>query len=203
VNEELVPIALVPVEVFGGDCACHEKHGEGQREDCPGWGYGLSDAVSAWSDCNRADNRIYRVDDTDPKYREPGETVIVYVPRGSVPWFEKHWGEGAQQRAEVEAAQEQVVASMLGRAPIDTVSVKVDPPETLVATLIGGPANGRAVPLQGSPEAIHVPCAVPNPRFKIGEDGEPVDYSQPPFLGYENAVYVRSAAGDYEYREAS
>jgi hypothetical protein len=175
VSEELVPITLVPAEVFGGDCACHEKHGEGQREDCPGWGYGLSDAVSAWSDCNRADNRIYRVDDTDPKYREPGETVIVYVPRGSVSWFEKHWGEGAQQRAEVEAAQEQVVASMLGRAPVDTVSVKVVPPETTVADELAL-AIGASLAAGISPNSIAsalVGSGWTNPRLPYLKDMEP------------------------------
>lgn len=134
---DLVPITLVPVEVFGGDCDCHIDAGhayvqpEGTPEGmtaqeqpsgvvklvprCAGWGYGLSDAVQAWSDCNRADGRIYRVDETDPKYREPGETVTVYVPRAALPWFEKHWGEGAQARADREAAEEQVVQQILGK----------------------------------------------------------------------------------------
>lgn len=112
---DLVPITLVPIEVFGGDCDCHEKHGEGRRDDCTGWGYGLSDAVQGWSDCNRADGRIYRVDETDPKYREPGETVTVYVPRVSLSWFEKHWGEGAQARADQQAEQERVVRRIMGK----------------------------------------------------------------------------------------
>lgn len=112
-DDDLVPITLVPVDVFGGDCDCHIDAGhayvqpEGTPDGmtaqeqpsgviklvprCPGWGYGLSDAVSGWSDCNRAIGHIYRVDDTDPKYRKPGETVTVYVPRAQVEWFKKHW----------------------------------------------------------------------------------------------------------------
>ena len=92
---ELVPMTLVPVEVFGGDCSCHEDS-QAKGTKCHGWGYGLSDAVSAWSDCNRATGRIYRVDDTEPRYREDGETVVIYVPRDQLPWFEKAWGEDAR-----------------------------------------------------------------------------------------------------------
>lgn len=86
-----VAMALVPVEVFGeNDCCEH-----GTAADCESAGYGISDAVSAWSDCNRAIGRIYRVDEPGgQRYREPGETVIIYVPEASVPWFEKKWGDG-------------------------------------------------------------------------------------------------------------
>lgn len=171
-SEELVPITLVPVEVFGGHCECHEKHAE--DTDCAGWGYGLSDAVSSWSDCNRADGRIYRVDDTDPKCRTAGETIVVYVPRGIVPWFEKHWGEGAQERAEVEAAQEQVVAEMLGRPPVDTVSVRVLPPETTVADELAL-AIGAALASDISPNSIAsalVRSGWTNPRLPYLKDME-------------------------------
>lgn len=72
----LVPLRLVPVEVFGA-------------ED----GYGLCDAVSAWSDCNRADGHIYRVDDGDPQYREPGQTVEIFVREADLPFFAKAWGD--------------------------------------------------------------------------------------------------------------
>jgi hypothetical protein len=113
IPEDLVGITLVPVSVFGGDCDCHIDAGhafeqpEGTPKDmtaqeqpsgviklvprCSGWSYGLMDAVQSWSDCNRADGHIYRVDDTDPQYREPGETVTVYVPRAMLPWFQKRW----------------------------------------------------------------------------------------------------------------
>lgn len=113
---DLVPIALVPVQVFGGDCDCHVAAGhndaptDGMPPDmtvlrtppgapaqvvkrCSGWGYGLSDAVPSWSDCNRAAGHIYRVDDTDPDLRQHGDTIVVYVSRAMLPWFEKRFGE--------------------------------------------------------------------------------------------------------------
>lgn len=92
--DDLVPIALVPVQVFGAGCDCHD-HLEGTEagETCRGKSFGLSDAVSAWSDCNRAEGHIYRVDDTDPDYRQPGDTIVVYVSRAMLPWFEKRFGE--------------------------------------------------------------------------------------------------------------
>jgi len=92
--DDLVPVALVPVEVFGATCACHD-HLEGTDEGvkCSGWGFGLSDAVSSYSDCNRAEGHIYRVDDTDPDYRQPGDTVRIYVSRADLPWFEKRFGD--------------------------------------------------------------------------------------------------------------
>ena len=73
-RDALVPLRLVPVEVFGA-------------ED----GYGLSDAVSAWSDCNRAIGHIYRVDDRDPQYRKPGETVEIFVRQADLPFFARCW----------------------------------------------------------------------------------------------------------------
>ena len=114
--DDLVPLALVPVEVFGGDCDCHIHAGhndaptEGVPEGmtalrgpdgeitsvvkrCSGWGYGLSDAVASWSDCNRAEGHIYRVDDTDPDHRLPGETIQIFVSKADLPWFEKRFGE--------------------------------------------------------------------------------------------------------------
>jgi hypothetical protein len=87
---ELVPVSLVPVEVFGADEEdCNEC---GTTVKC---GYGLMDAVQAWSDCNRAIGRIYRVDDGYAQpYRDAGDTVTVYVKRSDLPWFEKRFGEG-------------------------------------------------------------------------------------------------------------
>lgn len=84
----LVQITLVPVEVFGTDDCC--THFD---EDCKSQGYGIMDAVQAWSDCNRAIGRIYRVDDTDTKYRLPGETVKIWVDPADLPWFEKQFGD--------------------------------------------------------------------------------------------------------------
>jgi len=45
-NEKMSEVFLTPVEVFGAE-----------------GGYGLMDASSAWSDCNRAIGHIFRVDD--------------------------------------------------------------------------------------------------------------------------------------------
>ncbi len=115
IPDDLVALTLVPVEVFGGDCDCHIKAGHAYEQPagtpkgmtaqeqpggliklvprCHGWGYGLMDAVQSWSDCNRAGGQIYRVDDCDPQYREPGETVTIYVPRDSLDWFKRRFGE--------------------------------------------------------------------------------------------------------------
>lgn len=86
---DLVPLTLVPVEVFGGcDHPATETH---NPDTCDLWGYGLCDSVSAWSDCNRASGKIYRVEDLAGN-REPGETVQIWVDRADLPWFEKRWG---------------------------------------------------------------------------------------------------------------
>lgn len=90
--DDLVPLALVPVEVFGANCACHDEL-DLRGAACTESGFGLSDAVSAWSDCNRAEGHIYRVDDTDPDHRLPGETIRIFVSKADLPWFEKRFGE--------------------------------------------------------------------------------------------------------------
>jgi hypothetical protein len=81
-------VELVPVEVFALWC---DDHPEPKPVS-----WGLSDAVEAWSDCNRADGRIYRVEDNPDahRYRLPGETARVWVPDEVWPFFEKRWGEG-------------------------------------------------------------------------------------------------------------
>ena len=74
-GEPLVKVALVPVEVFGADD-----------------GYGLCDAVSPWSDCNRAYGHIYRRgEDSNARHREPGDTITVYVPQSELAKFEKRY----------------------------------------------------------------------------------------------------------------
>lgn len=83
---DLVAITLVPVEVFGAECSCHDH----AQDMCRGWGYGLCDADSVGSDCNRAVGHIYRVADTPGPYR-PGEACTVYVRQEDVPWFRKVW----------------------------------------------------------------------------------------------------------------
>lgn len=71
-QEELVKVTLVPVEIFGSDA------------------YGLSDAVSPWSDCNRAAGRIYRRDDENAvPYRNAEDVITIYVPRSELHKFDK------------------------------------------------------------------------------------------------------------------
>jgi hypothetical protein len=93
-GEPLVRIRLVPVEIFGAD-----------QEDCRGcgevirFGYGLCDAVQAWSDCNRAIGHIFRKDDDYTEgYRTPGETITVYVPQSQMALFERRYGDEAGNR---------------------------------------------------------------------------------------------------------
>ncbi len=112
---DLVPVTLVPVEVFGGDCDCHEEadhaaEAAGTAHSCQGWRYGLMDADTVGSDCNRADGRIYRVDDTGGG--QPGETVTVWVPRAALPWFDKVWGERAQATAERVEREDAALAAL-------------------------------------------------------------------------------------------
>jgi hypothetical protein len=83
---DLVAVRLVPVEVFGTSECCEHGYND---DNCPSIGFGLSDAVSSWSDCNRAAGRIYRID--DQVHREPGETITVWVPREQIAWFEQVW----------------------------------------------------------------------------------------------------------------
>src|SRR5580765_3608983 len=86
-GDPLVRVQLVPVEVFGVN--------ECDNCDAPG-GYGLCDAVPAWSDCNRAIGHIYRVDETG--HREPGDVITVYVPQAELAKFEKRYGDDAGDR---------------------------------------------------------------------------------------------------------
>lgn len=87
-GEPLIRLRLVPVEVFGTDEPCGNC---GKDHE---WGYGLMDAVQAWSDCNRAIGRIYRVDEAESeRWRQPGDTVEIWVRQPDMPWFEKRFGE--------------------------------------------------------------------------------------------------------------
>lgn len=71
--DDLVEVILVPVEVFGAD-----------------EGYGLSDAISPWSDCNRAIGRIYRREErTDIQFPNPDDTIKVYVSRSELAKFDR------------------------------------------------------------------------------------------------------------------
>lgn len=89
-SETMVPLRLVPVEVFTGLC----RHQGCADPNCVG--YGISDAVSAWSDCNRAVGHIYRVDDLDGS-REPGDTLTVHVPESDVQWFRRSFDDDREQ----------------------------------------------------------------------------------------------------------
>jgi hypothetical protein len=88
-GDPLVKIKLVPVQVFGTN--------EEPCEHCgkeTGGGHGLMDAVSAWSDCNRAEGHIFRKDDDHSEpYRDPGDTITVYVPQSEMAKFEKKYGD--------------------------------------------------------------------------------------------------------------
>lgn len=89
----LVPVRLVPVEVFGGDCSCHEDaEASGAATGCHGFSYGLCDAVEAGSDCNRAHGRIYRRDE-DESPRLDGDTITVWVPAGELEKFDRVFGD--------------------------------------------------------------------------------------------------------------
>lgn len=80
---------LVPVEVFGADE--EQCRNCGETVEC---GYGLMDAVQAWSDCNRAIGRIYRVDEErNEAWREAGDTITVYVPQSEMAKFERRYGD--------------------------------------------------------------------------------------------------------------
>jgi len=78
-------VRLVPVEIFGMVCD-HDAH---RGESVP-FGYGLCDAVQSWSDCNRADGRIFRLDE-NWTHREPGEFIEAVVDEGDLPKFLHNW----------------------------------------------------------------------------------------------------------------
>lgn len=83
-GQPLVKVTLVPVQVFGAECETCEK-------DAP---YGLMDAVSAWSDCNRAEGHIYRKDDDALiPYRNRDDVITVYVPQSEMVKFDQRFGD--------------------------------------------------------------------------------------------------------------
>lgn len=96
VNPETTTLTLVPVETFGGD-EC--EHPGCDDPKCPGGGIGMSDAVGpAWSDCNRAWGKIYRVEDlgTPEEFHQfEGEQVRVdvTVKNADLPFFAKRFGD--------------------------------------------------------------------------------------------------------------
>lgn len=98
-EDELVKVILVPVEVFGTEgCEAHSLEGTYTHncEHCSGHGgYGLCDAVSAWSDCNRAIGHIYRREDPGFERNAEGlaQCIVVYVPRSELYKFDIVYGE--------------------------------------------------------------------------------------------------------------
>lgn len=76
-------VRLVPVEVFGALCD-HPAHG-GEPVPVP---LGLSDAVAAWSDCNRAWGSIFRLSDIPD--RQEG-TVRIWVPEAEYSKLTTKW----------------------------------------------------------------------------------------------------------------
>lgn len=94
--DDMVKLRLVPVQIFNaGRCPDHGSDTEGNnptrcsecRENVEG--YGIMDAVSPWSDCNRAIGHIYRIDDAD--YRYSGENIEIFVNKNDLSFFEKEW----------------------------------------------------------------------------------------------------------------
>lgn len=79
----LVPVRLCPVQVFGAD--------ECDRCMAPA-GYGLMDAASAWSDCNRAYGHIYRRDEPGMNRLEH-ETILVWVTPAEAEKFDRVLGD--------------------------------------------------------------------------------------------------------------
>lgn len=51
--------------------------------------------MPAWSDCNRAIGRIYRVEDlaVQARGREPGDSITIYVRTEDEAWFTKKFGD--------------------------------------------------------------------------------------------------------------
>jgi hypothetical protein len=89
----LIPIRLVPVQVFGAHCQCHEDRLlTDDGPECGQFGYGICDAVPAWSDCNRAIGRIYRRDE-DESCRDDGDTITVWVSPDEAGKFDKVYGD--------------------------------------------------------------------------------------------------------------
>ena len=73
---------LIPVKVFGTE-TCHNCMDDLRCRRCgeDTSGYGLSDAIFAWSDCNRYQGQIYRFrdDEWDTRTEKDG-AIVVWVP---------------------------------------------------------------------------------------------------------------------------
>ena len=123
--EGFTRLKLVPVEIFGLMCDDHP-------EDRP-VSWGMMDAVSSWSDCNRADGKIYRVDESDSElHREPGETVEIWVRDDQVAFFSKTWGEGYNSDPEV---SDMFPPSAISPVEAETLRLEIRTLKQLVADL--------------------------------------------------------------------
>lgn len=85
-----VTLTLVPVQVFGG---CGHSDEEGHDPFCEKWSYGFMDAVSSWSDCNRARGHIFRVEDLGPISDPDRHTIQIEVDEADLWFFKKNWDE--------------------------------------------------------------------------------------------------------------
>jgi hypothetical protein len=122
-GDALVKVVLVPVEVFGAD-----------EEDCPAcpetvtFGYGLMDAVSAWSDCNRAIGHIYRVEDMEGRDSEgTPDCITVYVPQSEVAKFAVRHCESAGRCPACKVPYDELPAGHQVNRPACSGTLKVTP----------------------------------------------------------------------------
>lgn len=82
-----VRVRLVAVEIFGAACDHVDHHGNDQP-----FGYGLMDAVEAWSDCNRAVGRIFRVDE-NWMTRAAADCIEIVIDEAELPKLLHDWNE--------------------------------------------------------------------------------------------------------------
>ncbi len=80
-------VRLVPVEVFGAECD-HAAHPEPIPVPL-----GLCDAVSAWSDCNRAWGSIFRLDDLNNREKIEENTIRMWVPESEYSRLTRKWSD--------------------------------------------------------------------------------------------------------------
>lgn len=86
-DDGMCRVHLVPIEIFGQECD-HPAH-EGEPEP---FGYGLCDAVQAWSDCNRAIGHMFRLDEGySAPYRRADDVIEIWVHEDELPKFLRKW----------------------------------------------------------------------------------------------------------------
>lgn len=93
-EDGLLVLALVPIEIFGQQCD-HPAH-TGYSEP---FGYGLMDAVTAWSDCNRAYGHMFRLDEASlHECRNPEDTIKILCTEEQAQKFLLFYGEPFENR---------------------------------------------------------------------------------------------------------